>query len=203
MKKEKIQRKNWRFVRVLEKRAKEEEARAKAEQSAKRKAAIRRAIELTEQRDAARFDALEGSPPEWMPKADIPKWREARRFMLDKFPKDQVQAWIKGAPGPQIPDDDFGEVAQSLQILRAVAYLTIAKQRSKGGRNSAERSRTDNAKRIQAIHDKATELLKKRPKHEISGVLAREFQRSRASILTVLKTHQSGQWSRGAREKKK
>ena len=114
MKKEKIQRKNWRFVRVLEKRAKEERDRAEAEQSVKRKDEIRKAIEITEQRDAAFFDALEGSPPEWMAKADIPKWREARRFMLDKYPKDQVQAWIRGAPGP---DHDFGEIAQSLPTL--------------------------------------------------------------------------------------
>lgn len=131
MKKEKIQRKNWRFVRVLEKRAKEAKAKGEAEQSVKRKDAIRKAIEITEQRDAAFFDALEGSPPEWMAKADIAKWREARRSMLDKYPKDQVQAWIKGAPGPLIPDDDFGEIAQSLQILRAAAYSMIAKQRSK------------------------------------------------------------------------
>jgi hypothetical protein len=124
MKKEKIQRKNWRLVRVLEKRAEEEKARAEAEQSDKRKAAIRKAIEVTMQRDAAPFDALEGSPPEWMPKGDIPKWREARRFMLDKYPKKQVQAWIKGAPGTQIPDDDFEEIAESIRILRAMAYLT-------------------------------------------------------------------------------
>ena len=117
-------------------------AEAEAERTATRKSQIRAAIETTEQRDAAPYDALEGSPPEWMPKADIPEWREARRFMLDKHLKKDVQAWINGKPEPPMPEaDHFGEFAQNLLVLRAAAYSTL---------KEAQRAQMLRAQRVRA-----------------------------------------------------
>lgn len=171
-----------RFLAGAEKQARKARRKFWRKQRISIRKAIKDSIEVTEQRDAAVFDALQGTPPAWMPSADVPKWREARRFFLGRHPELVVWAWIKGQTGPDVPPMPDGDLyAEHLTRLQAVAYRHEKEKQRARAENNREKGFEDRLKAFAPkywVWEDGSKTLPIKRSSMSSSAAARQFARN-------------------------